>query len=173
MPATYVLDDATRLSHALALPRSERETCMYPRVTLRFPDPAGAEAALPPIASVVNSDGEPVFRDGRVKGHTLSFEVAFGHESSDLPRQASWRTLDGTCVALGDVGTLGVSIQGRSFGGDSGRHVAAGMLFAVGAGIAPDSSRREVDTLDAAPSILSLLDLDPDPAMRGVGGLFA
>ncbi len=173
MPGTYVLDDARRLTSALALPASEREPCMYPRVTLRFADVNLADASSAPIRSVTTSDREPLFRDLRVEGRTLSFEISYRHDTQHLAQSARWRPLGGTAEVEGATSDLGVSVRGRSFGGDSGRHVPEGVLLALGRDIRSDQSRTAVDVLDAAPSILGLLGVDPDPSMKGTPDLFA
>jgi hypothetical protein len=48
------------------------------------------------------------------------------------------------------------------------------MLLAAGAGVTRDPSRREVDILDVAPSLLAnVLGVEPGPMMQGTPSLFA
>ena len=146
---------------------------MYPRVTLRFDEASLANAASAPVRSVITSDGESLFRDLRVEGRTLSFEISYRLDAQHLPDVARWQPFGATAAVDGAPSDLGVSVRGRSFGGDSGRHVPEGMLLALGRDIRPDRSRAAVSVLDAAPSILGMLGVDPDPSMHGMPTLFA
>ena len=62
----------------------------------------------------------------------------------------------------------------NKIGGDNtAYHVPEGMMLAYGAGVTRDPSRKEVDVLDVAPSILAnALGVEPAPSMRGIPSLF-
>jgi len=163
---TYVLDDHHALATALALPECERERCMYPRITLRFANADEADEAAAAVGSVVTGCGDALFRDLRVSGRTISFEISYRHDVEHLPAVATWQPLRASSSS-GRIAELGVAVKGRSFGGDSGGHTPEGMVLMYGDGIRADVSRVPVSVLDAAPSLCALLGVPPDPSMRG------
>jgi hypothetical protein len=168
---TYVLHDAARLISALALEGAEPGLAMYPRVSLRLPSPAAAEAAIEPITSVTSPLG-PMFHDVRVHGTTISFEINYEYAANDLPSKVTYRPAGGGTPIDADVADLGVIVRSRPGGGNTAYHVPEGMLLAWGGGISPDPSRQACSVLDAAPSILSLLGLPPAPSMTGGDDMF-
>lgn len=97
----------------------------------------------------------------------------------NLDAEAGQRTrlrylpLGADAEAIGMPAELGLAVRQRLGGGNTAYHIPDGMLLAYGAGIAPDSSRREVDVLDVAPSLLAnLLNVPPARTMRGSPSLF-
>ncbi len=68
---------------------------------------------------------------------------------------------------------LGLSVHSRIGGVNTGYHIPEGILLAAGAGVTADPSRKEVDILDVAPSLLAnALGVDPPPSMKGIPTLF-
>jgi hypothetical protein len=168
---TYVLEESERLVASLALPPTRLGVAMYPRLTLMFDDEETARAAIAPIESARTAAG-PLFRDLRLIGTTLSFEIGYQEDADALARQASWTTVDGRSVTA-DISALGVTVRERPGGGNTAQHVPEGIFVAYGSGASPDRSRAQSSVLDAAPSILALLGLDPAPSMTGKPSIFA
>ena len=74
----------------------------------------------------------------------------------------------------GTPADLGLAVRPRLGGANTAYHIPEGMMLAYGAGVLPDPSRKEVDLLDVAPSLLAnVLGIEPAPSMRGVPSLFA
>lgn len=170
MAATYVLDDGDRMLDAFRLD-ARIGVAMYPRITLMFGGEESAAAAVGTVRSAATADG-PLFRDLRVMGTTLSFEMRYAHDTAQLPREVTWVPA-GATARTGDLSELGVVVRERPDGGNTAQHVPHGMLIAHGHGIEADGSRAEVSVLDAAPSILALLGIDPAPSMQGRPTMFA
>lgn len=171
MVETYVVEDVPMLVDALGLAGASPGVAMYPRLTLEFTTPAAAAAAEAPVASV-SVGAEPLFRDFRVKGSTLSFEVAYQFGGQALPRDTTWTATDGSSQR-GTLDPLGITVRARPGGGNTAQHVPDGIFLAYGSGLAADYSRRKVSVLDAAPSILDLLGVAPPDDMRGEASIFA
>lgn len=171
MSSTYVLDDSDRLVEALGLDGAGMGLGMYPRITLMFANEESAHAAAAPVRSAATPVG-PLFRDLRVMGTTLSFEIGWQCDAADLPREVAW-TPAGAPGRTGDIAELGVVVRERPGGGNTAHHVPHGTLIVYGDGIDADSSRAEVSILDGAPSVLSLLGVDAPPSMRGRPSLFS
>lgn len=165
MEETYVVRDAGRLAAGLGLDGAEVGLAMYPRVSLMLPDEAAAAAAVEPIRSVASGAG-PMFSDVRVRGTTVSFEVDYRFSSSGLPDDLRWTPAGGE-PRSGVIGDLGIVADRRLGGANTAYHVPEGIFLAAGAGIDHDPSREKVSVLDAAPSILDLLGVTPDPSMQG------
>jgi hypothetical protein len=165
MAETYVLDDVDRLAATLGLTDAEPGLAMYPRVIFAFPDDAAAERAVAPITSAATAVG-PLFDDVRVHGRTVSFEIDLHFTASSLPTEATWAGGTGT------IADLGVKTNRRLGGANTAYHTPEGIFIARGDGIAPTASREKVSVLDAAPSILDLLDAAPAPSMQGEPSLF-
>ena len=170
MTATYVLDDGERMLAALGLD-ARMGVAMYPRITLMFADEESAAAAVDPVRSAATAVG-PLFRDLRVMGTTLSFEMGYAYDTDQLPRDVTWVPARGT-ERTADISELGVVVRERPGGGNTAQHVPQGMLIAYGRGVEADGSRAEVSVLDAAPSILALLGIEPAPSMQGRPSMFA
>lgn len=171
MDATYVLDDASALIRELGFVGAEEGLAMYPRVTLMFGSEAEAEIAVAPVTSVRTATG-PLFRDLRVKGTTLSFEIAYTWDTGDVVRDATWTALGSNAERTGTIADLGVVVRSRPGGGNTAQHVPDGIFLVYGGGIEPSRERRKIDLLDVAPSLLSLLELEPSPDMRGTASIF-
>ncbi len=171
MNETYVLEDTSRLLRALGLGGAEPGLAMYPRICLKFDDQAHAEAAMGPIASVRARTG-PMFNDLRLHGATVSFEIDYQFGVQSLSREVAWAPREGSPTS-GTVEDLGITTRTRPGGGNTAYHVPEGILVAVGSSIRADPARAEVSILDAAPSILDLLDVGAAPSMRGTPSMFA
>lgn len=171
MQETYVLEDPQRLAGELGLAGAENGLAMYPRVCLRFPDEATAAAAVAPIGSVVSPTG-PMFHDLHVHGTTVSFEIDYRFSATGLADDVRYTPVGGPEVS-GAIDRLGIATRRRLGGGNTAYHVPEGIFVAAGAGVTPDPSRDKVSVLDAAPSILDLLDVAPAPSMQGRPTIFA
>lgn len=170
MNETYVLEHTTRLVGALGLDGVEPGLAMYPRICLKFDNQACAEVAMEPIASVRTRAG-PMFNDLRLHGATVSFEIDYQFGVQSLSRDVTWIPRAGRQES-GTVDNLGIAARTRPGGGNTAYHVPEGILVAVGSSMCADPARAEVSILDAAPSILDLLDVDAAPSMRGTPSLF-
>ena len=170
MAETYVVDDAERLARALGLD-AEPGLAMYPRITLMFGDDAAAAAAEAVVGSV-QTDLGPLFRDLRVVGTTLSFEVGYVYDGADLPSEVRWERPAGQ-PARADIAEIGISCRRRPGGGNTAQHIPEGILLVGGEGVSTDARRDKVSILDVAPSLLDLLGVQPSDDMRGSASLFA
>lgn len=170
MDETYVLADTDRFAAAVGLEGATTGLAMYPRVCLQLPDPAAAEASVAPIASVASPLGS-MFHDVRVHGTTVSFEIDYRFSAAGLPSEVTWRPAGGP-EATGAIGDLGIVVDRRPGGANTAYHTPEGVFVAAGAGLDADPSREKVSILDAAPSILDLLDVEPHPSMQGRPTIF-
>lgn len=168
---TYVLDDAERLVAALGLGEGQVGLAMYPCTSLRFSSSAIAKRAADTIRSVSSTLG-PMFAEVRAMGATVSFEIAYQLSGSDLPTSLRWSLVGDEHAVEAGIGDLGIAVRRRLGGGNTAYHVADGILLAYGRGLRPDGSRPQVSVLDAAPSILRLLGLEPASSMRGAATMF-
>lgn len=139
---------------------------MYPRTSFEFETAADVDRAQVALASVTTDDGNALFRDFRPAGRTLSFEVpdSCSGEQNGVP--VSYQTIDGNEMT-GALSDLGVEVRARLGGKNTAWHTPEGALLAIGKNLRSDRSRQEIDILDAAPSILRMLDVEPGPSMRG------
>jgi hypothetical protein len=146
---------------------------MYPRVCLQLPDEASAAAAVAPVSSVTSPLG-PMFSDVHVHGTTVSFEIDYRFAARGLPTEVRWSPAGpgGPSEVTGDIGALGIVTDRRLSGANTAYHVPEGIFVAAGGGVAPDGSREKVSVLDAAPSILDLLEVTPDRSMQGRPTMF-
>jgi len=174
----FVLEDHQRLVSQLGLKPAELGLAMYPMLSLIFADEADAAAAVGPLASVVAEGGGPLFTRFRPEGRTLSFAIDnFAVEKADEESGKSTR-LQYTPAgqqpgAVGALNDLGLGFRARIGGDNTAYHVPEGILLAYGQGISPEPSRKEVDVLDVAPSLLSnVLGVDPGAGMQGIPTLF-
>ncbi len=165
MACTYVVDDVDRLIKALNLADAQDGIAMYPRLTLLFADHDAAAQAIGTIQSPVTSMG-PLFRDIRLIGASVSFEIAFELDIQQLPEEVTWTPFQGK-ASHGDIDSLGISVRGRPGGGNTAQHTPEGIFITYGDGIVPDASRDEFNILDAAPSLLDLLGVVAPPSMKG------
>jgi hypothetical protein len=173
MADTYVLDDADRLAAALGLAGADAGLAMYPRSCLQLPTAAEAAGAAEVLASVHAGD-EQLFSDLRVHGTTVSFQIAYRFGAEQLDPAVRWVPAGGDAAAprTGTIADLGVVARARPGGGNTAYHIPEGILLATGGGVRADGDRRQVSILDAAPSILRLLGVEPPPSMRGVPTVF-
>lgn len=177
MDETYVLRDTDRFAAALGLRGAETGLAMYPRICLQLPDEAAAAAAVAPVSSVASPLG-PMFSDVHVHGRTVSFEIDYHFSARGLPSEVRWApagpagTGAGTGEVTGDIGAIGIVTDRRLSGANTAYHVPEGIFVAAGGGLAPDPSREKVSVLDAAPSILDLLEVTPDRSMQGRPTIF-
>jgi hypothetical protein len=174
MSHTLVLEDVDRLIAGLLLNGARPGLAMYPRTSLEFQDTSGPSAAAAALGSVRSVDGQAMFRNFEVSGRTLSFNI---HYESHAP------ALEGPLTFLPHGHTqrsevlrcdeLGIVSRPRLGGGNTAYHIPDGMLLAYGPGIGQDPSRRQVNILDVAPSLLAnLLGVEPAASMRGASSLF-
>jgi len=68
---------------------------------------------------------------------------------------------------------LGFIVRSRVGGDNTAYHIPEGIMLAYGAGVTRDPSRKEVDVLDVAPSLLAnALGVEPAASMQGLPSLF-
>lgn len=171
MDATYVLDDAARLLASLGLTGAEMGLAMYPRICLKFFSEEAVRSAAEVVGSVV-TDGGPMFHDLHHHGTSLSFEIDYRFAAASLDRQVKWTAAGCGTEVSGTLDDLGIVVRSRPGGANTAHHTPEGIFLARGAGVDADASREKVSVLDAAPSILDLLGLEPAPTMRGAPSLF-
>ena len=152
---------------------------MHPYLSLIFDDEIAASAAVAPLESVTAEGIGPLFRNFRRDGRTVTFALTYATDHVDEPTAMSAPmhfkkkavTEEDFCAAADDLGLL---FRPRLGGANTAYHIPEGILIVGGAGIATDSSRRQVDVLDVAPSLLAnVLKVMPSPKMEGTPSLFA
>jgi hypothetical protein len=173
----FVLDDHTKLVSRLGLPSAELGLTMYPHLSLVFADEAAAVAAVAPLESVVVEGVGPLFSRFRVEGRTVTFGIANVIDNPDehqgLSMPVHFRPAGTESDATATPDDLGFIMRSRVGGDNTAYHIPEGMMLAYGAGVTPDPSRKEVDLLDVAPSILAnALGVEPAATMRGIPTLF-
>jgi hypothetical protein len=119
----------------------------------------------------------PLFARFRVEGRTVTFAIANVIDNPEERPEAS------IPVHLKPAGAerettvrptdLGFELKSRVGGDNTAYHIPEGIMLAYGAGVTRDPSRKEVDVLDVAPSLLAnALGVEPADTMRGVPSLF-
>jgi hypothetical protein len=172
----FFLENPSQLLSRLGLKSAELGSAMYPGISLVFADKAAAREAIAPLQSVMTTDGQSLFDSAafpcRWEGKSVTFLVNFGVESGRDTR-LRYRPLGACSEATGTPADLGLAVRQRLGGGNTAYHIPEGILLACGAGISPDPSRRKVDVLDVAPSILAnILNVLPARTMQGNPSLF-
>lgn len=174
----FVLDDHRRLVAQLGLPPAELGLTMYPHLSLVFADDAAARHAVEPLRSVHIEGVGPLFSRFHVEGRTVTFAIDNAIDTSNDSARgavvARYRGQGAQSDAVAAPAQLGLVLRCRVGGDNTAYHIPQGMLLAYGAGVPCDPSRREVDVLDVAPSLLAnVLGVEPAPSMRGAATLFA
>jgi hypothetical protein len=173
----FVLTDHHKLVFRLGLPSAELGLTMYPHLSLVFADEAAARAAVAPLESVVVDGVGALFGRFRVEGHTVTFAIANVIDNpADMPElsiPAHFRPAGASDDATATPADLGFTLRSRVGGDNTAYHIPEGMMVAYGAGVRHDPSRKEVDVLDVAPSLLAnALGVEPAASMRGLPTLF-
>jgi hypothetical protein len=176
----FVLEDHAQLVSRLGLKPAELGLAMYPCLSLVFADGAAAQESVAPLESVIADGGHPLFYEGscRLEGKTLTFAIDNRYDTADaepgMSTQLRFRPLGAESDVTGTPADLGLTIRTRIGGDNTAYHIPEGMMLAYGAGVSPNPSRKEVDVLDVAPSLLAnVLGVEPAPSMQGVPSLFA
>jgi hypothetical protein len=169
--SSYVLEHPDRLSSALGLSGSQAGIAMYPRINLQFKDHEELVTAKAVFESAMCAN-DSLFTDYRIFGSTLAFAITQPENDEKLSREVSWRAVDGS-MRQSSIDDLGIVTRKRPGGGNTAHHTPDGTFLAYGGGIVPDDSRQKSSILDVAPSVLSLLELDPAPEMQGRPTMFA
>ncbi len=176
----FILDDRDKFAARLGINPIEWGMTMYPMLSAVFANEDDARKAVAPIESVVAEGFGPMFEYVRLEGKTVTFQTrgydyAADHVGNDPDMSTPLTfTSTGGQNATTTPADLGFTIRTRTGGDNTGYHIPQGMMLAYGAGIATDTSRREVDVLDVAPSLLTnVLGVEPGPMMQGVPSLFA
>lgn len=176
----FFLEQHDRLVSQLGLRPIEWGMAMYPMLSLVFADETQARDAVAPLESVVAENIGPLFDRFRVEGKTLTFglrayESAAERQGSDpdMSTPVSFVPAGAQTAVTATPADLGFNVRPRTGGDNTGYHIPQGILLAHGAGVPSDPSRREVDVLDVAPSLLAnVLGVEPGPMMRGTPSLF-
>jgi hypothetical protein len=176
----FVLEDHDLLVSRLGLKAAEFGLAMYPCLSLVFPDEAAAQEAVAPLESVIAEGGHRLFYEGscRLEGKTVTTVIDNGYDTENaqpaLSTRLRFRPLGADCDVIGTPADLGFTVRTRIGGDNTAYHIPEGMMLAYGAGVTPDPSRKEVDVLDVAPSLLAnVLGVEPAPSMQGIPSLFA
>ncbi|WP_142239331.1 hypothetical protein [Mycobacterium sp. ST-F2] len=168
----FVLDDHSKLVSALGLAPAELGLAMYPMISLAFASEADAQAAVAPLESVHAEGRGPLLARVRAEGKTVTFGVDYQIDS-DPDATFRWRPTGSDAEVVGKPADLGFGIEHRVGGINTGYHIPEGILLTAGAGVPKDASRKEVDVLDVAPSLLAnVLGVEPAPSMQGIPTLF-
>ncbi|HTI78641.1 MAG TPA: hypothetical protein VL634_26800 [Mycobacterium sp.] len=173
----FVLEDHNKLVSRLGLPPAELGLTMYPHLSLVFADEAAAHAAVAPLESVVVEGVGPLFARFRVEGRTVTFAIANVIDNPDERPESSIPVHLKPAGAEREITVrptdLGFELKSRVGGDNTAYHIPEGIMLAYGAGVTRDPSRKEVDVLDVAPSLLAnALGVEPADTMRGVPSLF-
>jgi hypothetical protein len=166
---TFVLDRPAALAERLGL-KADVGSAMYPRTSLLLEDNAGAREAGPVLASITTDEG-PLFHDFRVVGRSISFAIDQSAWGRPRTHDVRFSPASAEGPVHGSIADLGVSIRNRMGGGNTAYHVPEGIFLAAGTGIRADSRRQSVSVLDAAPSILRGLGVEPPTSYRGVSSI--
>jgi hypothetical protein len=168
-----VLDEPERLFGALALGQVEMGLAMYPSISLQLPESADAPAVAAAVQSIATASGASVFSSFRQTGRTVQFTIPLDTGVTSATDTVTLTPLGSTTSQTARLEDLGIAVRQRMGGSNTGYHVPEGIAVAYGAGIDVDPSRRAVDLLDMAPSLLAnLLGVDPPQSMRGHPTLF-
>lgn len=175
-----ILEDRDRFAARLGLNPIEWGLTMYPMLSAVFADEDDARKAVAPIESVVAEGFGPMFEHVRLEGRTVTFQsrgydyaVTNAGKDPDMSTPMSYTPAGGQNAAAKPE-ELGFVIRTRTGGDNTGYHIPEGMMLAYGAGIPTDTSRREVDVLDVAPSLLTnVLGVEQGSMMQGTPSLFA
>ncbi len=161
---TYVMRQVTELARTLELGSVEEGLAMYPVTSLAFPSTHAAEQAVQALGHVM-ADGEPLFKEARADGRTVSFEIRFG-DQGELVREISHGTVSSPePVTTSPIEALGIRVEPRLGGGNTAYHSSEGPMITYGSAVAADPSRMRFDVREAAPRILKLLGVsDEEPA---------
>jgi hypothetical protein len=165
---SLVIDDPDRLAAGLGLRGVVPQLTMYPRVAFALPD-ANAVADAAAMLTAVQTPSGPLFKNVHSRSNVVLFSLNVPNDGP-VPTTASF--LDGQTDRVVDLSELGVVAKSRPGGDNTAYHTREGILISGGRGQLPDSARRDVSVLDAAPSILDLLGLEAGVGMRGRPGLF-
>lgn len=169
----FVVEDHTKLVSKLGLAPAELGLAMYPMLSLVFASEADAQAAVQPLESVSVDGAGPLLARVRVEGKTVTFGLEY-QMASDADATVRWRPLGSDTELTGKPADIGLGIEPRVGGVNTGYHIPEGILLSAGAGVQADPSRKDVDILDVAPSLLAnVLGVEPAPSMRGIPTLFA
>lgn len=173
----FVLEDHTKLVRSLGLQTAELGLAMYPHVCLAFANEAAAQEVVAPLESVIiDGVGRP-FNNVRLEGKTVTFAIDNAVDSPgatfDMSSRLEFRPAGDQDVVSGTAATLGLAFRTRLGGHNTAYHTPDGMLLTYGSGVSPDSSRKDVDVLDVAPSLLvNALGVEPAASMQGTPSLF-
>jgi hypothetical protein len=160
----FVVESLDRLAATLELAGAVGSMGMYPAQAIELPDAASAAVALERLTSVAH-ELAPMFRQLRLNGRTVSFEVDYISDATQVTPHARFSVGgDSRSATLAD---LGISVRSRPGGGNTGEHVPEGIFICAGSDISPSTDRRRISLLDAAPSILAILGVAADASMRG------
>jgi hypothetical protein len=173
----FVLDDHAQLVSRLGLQPAKLGRTMYPHLSLVFADEAAAQAAVAPLESVTVEGVGSLFTLFRLEGRTVTFaiNIALGETGGGfgMSTPLRFRPTGSHSEVSGTPADLGLTYRPRVGGDNTGYHVPKGMLVAYGSGVSADPSRKEVDVLDVAPSLLAnVLNVEPAPSMKGLPSLF-
>lgn len=162
--ATYVLKDPVKFLSGIGAAPGEPGLAMHPKTSIEFSATDAAEAAAAAVNSVRCAGGE-MFAESetRVAGTTLSFAVRSEADSDTLDPNITYEKVGAAGTVIeGQIGDLGIAAEDRLGGGNTAYHIPQGILITYGEGVEPDASRRDVEVLEMAPTILGLLGVAAD-----------
>lgn len=167
MEESYVVRDVGKFASELNLGEVEEGMHMYPRTALNFPDDKSMQKAIAALQTVTTASGLK-FYNFRTYNRSLIFSITSG-SSKNLSEDVCYSPLqqDSNALRQGKISDLGIAIQHRPGGGNTGHHIPEGIFISYGAAIEPNSTREKMSLLDVAPSILKLLGLSKSQSMRG------
>lgn len=131
------------------------------KLTVAFSSVQQREALLPVLATLVDRDGDPVYRVEEVPENKLSIALTLVDERISAERLQSDR-----------VGGEPLSDYVRLTDAYTGTHEGRGIFYAVGAGIPRGKELDALSLYDAAPTILAAAGLPASEQMRGKAALF-
>lgn len=159
-----VLDDAGRLGRALGFASAEKRLAMYPMASAGLADADEARSLAAVLGGLRDSAGTPVIEALATGGADVTFNLRM--RAGDAERDPVLvRSDTGERVRFADAG---IEVKERLGGGNTAYHVPEGVLLRWRPGAEADHSRREVDILDVAPSLLeNVWGLQPAATMEG------
>jgi hypothetical protein len=157
------LTEPDRLLRALEL-SGRPGLAMYPMCAISIGQAQKTLEAERKLASLTDRSGRALLSSFAVRGESLTFAAVTEDSSGEIEPIVS-AEFPGRQWTLKE---LGFEVRDRLGGTNTAYHIPDGILIHYRPGIKPDDTRRVVDLLDVAPSLLvNLMGIEAPETMRG------
>jgi hypothetical protein len=137
---------------------------MYPMCAISIGQAQKTLEAERKLASLTDRSGRALLSSFAVRGESLTFAAVTEDSSGEIEPIVS-AEFPGRQWTLKE---LGFEVRDRLGGTNTAYHIPDGILIHYRPGIKPDDTRRVVDLLDVAPSLLvNLMGIEAPETMRG------